>query len=224
VKSFSVAIAVTNIQANTTSQLEIYGSPHFAVFGAFLPDKEVLFDQGANGQGRQRVIEGGPLAAGANVTLAYTDWRAQTIVNADSLNLAIGQGYNYSRTGEGTCSIDGMLAYVIQAMYSTDGGTTWQSATLDAVSPSDTLQDAYGRTTYQATLTLANGATDFRVAFHVQAILTASPVNDQYILQWYQSPNGSTYQLGQTYTLVDTWDNDATALGYYDFVVTANGQ
>ena len=195
----------------------------FAVFGAFLPNKEVLFDNDGGGAARQRVIEGGALVPGANVTLSFTDWRGDRLVNRDSLNTTIGQGQTESRFGVSNVEIQGQLTYNIAAVYSTDGGQTFTTVTLSAVSSPDALDNpsSYGRTAYQTTFPLPNGASDFKVAFHVQAILTASPQNSAYVNNWYQSPNGSTFVLGQQYVLADTWDNNGASDGNYDLPVGA---
>lgn len=218
---FTVAFTIYD-PSNNAYQVTDVENTNFPVFGAYLPNKEVLFDNDGSGATRERVIEGGSLVAGANVTLSYTDWRADRMVNKDSLNLTIGQGESYSRFGNMLVNIQGVLSYNIQAVYSTDGGNTWSNpVTLNANADSDALNDAPGRTAYETTLTLPNGASDFRVAFQIQAILTANP-NYQYVNNWYDSPNGAPYQLGAQYTLADVWDNDGAADGYYDFSVTAD--
>ena len=107
------------------------------------------------------------------------------------------------------------------AQAATDGGNTWSAPlNLPGVQNPDDLSNptSYGRTAYQATLQLPGGATDFLVAFHVQAILTANP-NYEYVNTWDQAPNGQTYQLGQQYVLVDTWDNNGSADGNYEVAV-----
>jgi hypothetical protein len=223
VPHFAVSFAFTDTYTGTTVSFTEgqVGHSQFAVFGAFLPNKEVLFDNDQGGNARQRVIEGGPLVAGANVTLSFADWRADRVVNKDSLNLTIGQGTSESRFGVQNIAIQGQLTYNVAAVYSTDGGNTWSAPlNLPGVQNPDDLSNptSYGRTAYQATLQLPGGATDFLVAFHVQAILTANP-NYEYVNTWDQAPNGQTYQLGQQYVLVDTWDNNGSADGNYEVAV-----
>jgi hypothetical protein len=181
----------------------------FAVFGAFLPNKLILFDNDAQGALRSRVIEGGKVVPGANVTVAYTDWRADGVVDKVSLNTLIGDGQVYSRFGISTVPISGQLTYEITAWYSTDGGTTWTNGVLEARDNPDVLDfpgQGY-RTAYEKTFQLPNGASDLKIGFEVKAVLVADP-RGIYIVKWYDKPGTNTpYQLGEHVALKDVSDN-----------------
>lgn len=181
------------------------GHAMFAVFGAFGPNKLVLFDNDGSGGSRSRIVEGGTLTPGKDVTIAYTDWRADRVVDKVNLDTTIGDGHSYSRFGETFLQIHGKLNYEVSFAYSTDDGRTWNDGGLlnrDANPDVLNIPGGYGRYAFEKTFKLPNDATGLKVAFHLKAILVADP-QYQYVDHW---RNG--YQLGASYTLKDVWDNN----------------
>jgi hypothetical protein len=212
-------VAVENGQTHTFDTS--YQQTAFPVFGAF-PGKVVLFDNDGNGNARQRIVEGGTLTPGQDVTLSYTDWRADHEVDKASLQssgkLNIGKGDSYSRFGPSQIDVQGQFSYEISFTYSTDGGQTWvNGGTLDKHDNPAVLSipAQYGRSSYEKTFRLPADAKDLRVAFHVKGILVADP-HYVFINQWYTAPDGTTFQLGKSYQLADVWDNAGVPNGSYD--------
>jgi hypothetical protein len=177
----------------------------FNVFGAFLPNKLALFDT-AGGQERTRIVEGGGVVPGSQLTLAYTDWRCDTVVDKTSLDLRIGKQHTYSRFGSGIGDALGTLEYVVGAVVSSDGGKTFEPIELARVDHAEIFARADGyRYALQALKNIpgdANG--EILVAFHIQAVLVVPPESSYYG----SPPFDLKYPLGSRQTLRDTWDNN----------------
>jgi hypothetical protein len=182
----------------------LYRGAKWSIFGAFVPNKLALFDNDSSGAGRVRIVEGGALTPGKDVTFSFTDWRADRIVDKYSLDTTIGDGQTYSRFGSGIASIRGDLVYEVDFVYSTDGGQTWNNGTLDAHAIPDVIEgpDSANRTSYEKTIQLPNNAQGLQVAFHLRAYVVADP-HYVYITRWKDG-----YQLGGKYLLRDVWDNN----------------
>lgn len=181
------------------------GHASFAIFGAYTPDKLALWDNDARGGRRLRVVEGGALAPGANVTLSYTDWRSDREIDKSSLDLVIGEGQSFSRFGMGIFDVKGDLKYDVSFVYSVDGGQTWVDGGLleEHVNP-DVLSSPGGsqRKSYEKTFRLPQNARGLLVAFHVEAYMIADP---HYVFIRHWKPG---IELGKKYKLRDIWDNN----------------
>lgn len=168
------------------------------VFGAEYPLKHAIFDNYYSAL-RQRIIEGGALVGGSEVVITYSDWRADEIVNKTGLNLEIGTAQSYGRFGPITVPIFGQLVYEISAGESFDGAHFGEVA-LPATTSSRVL-DAPGRTAYESTLYVQQGASQMDLYFHVKAYLVAN-----------YAPYGSSvtnrlYLDGQRVLLAEKYDN-----------------
>ena len=182
------------------------GTPKsFPIYGAFVPNKEVLFDNAASGAVRERVLEGGALVAGANATIAFADWRADRVVNKVGLDTYIGQRQSSSRFGPTIVDAHAPIEYEIEMAYTTDG-TNWQSAKLDEKRYSAALQTQpdQNRRTYEALLGLPATANGLRVAFHVKAFLKVPSFYPGEIIN-------PKYAAGERVQIADKWDNNGGA-------------
>ena len=139
------------------------------VIGGALPNKTALFD--SNGAAmRSRVLEGGNPVAGASLAVAYTDWRAATIVDSTSIDQNIGTETSYSRFGPIAVPVSGKLEYDITYKLTVDGQTgDAQPLTADAASK---LLPA-GRTAYEASVSVPQSAQNVSISFHIKAYLKA---------------------------------------------------
>ena len=99
--SFTVPAGADTVSFNVTLNcplrqdlgINVTQSPLFStpltIIGAYEPSKLVLFDtDGATY--RMRVLEGEDLAAGAQATFVYTDYRVETLLDSDTLDLTVG--------------------------------------------------------------------------------------------------------------------------------------
>ena len=178
----------------------------FPVFGAFAPNKLALFDT-MGGDKRTRVVEGGGVVAGANLTVAVSDWRLDTVVDRTSLDLRYGKQESYSRFGTGIVDAIGHLTYAVSAVISTDGGNTFSPLAFDQIPNADVLGPSlYGwRYAFEKTLPIpANAGPSVQIAFHVQAFLDVPNYYPGQIMDAKYSP-------GQRVLLKDVWDNNGGA-------------
>jgi hypothetical protein len=176
----------------------------FPVFGAYLPAKLALFDNDGAGKPRTRVVEGGGLVPGATSTVSYTDWRADTLIDKSTLDLYIGKRYSGNRFGPVLVDAQGYLSYDVSAVYSTDGGRTWQSLKMDMHgSPAAIPHTWQSRVAYEGLLALAQGAQDIQIAYHVKARLVVTYQPGEIVDPKY--PNGAVIDLREA------WDNNGGA-------------
>jgi hypothetical protein len=178
----------------------------FPVFGAYAPNKLALFDTMGSDK-RTRIVEGGGVVAGANLTVAITDWRLDTVVDKTSLDLRYGKQESYSRFGTGIVDAIGNLTYAVSAVISTDGGNTFSPLALDQVQNADVLgPNLYGwRAAYEKLVQIpANAGPNVQIAFHVQAFLDVPSYYPGQIMDAKYSP-------GQRVLLKDIWDNNGGA-------------
>lgn len=139
------------------------------VIGGALPNKTALFD--SNGAAmRSRVLEGGNPVAGASLAVAYTDWRAATLIDSTSIDQNIGTETSYSRFGPIAIPVNGNLEYDITYKLTVDGQTQ-DAQPLSADSASKLLPA--GRTAYEASVSVPGSAKNVSIAFHIKAYLKA---------------------------------------------------
>lgn len=173
----------------------------FVVFGAFAPNKLALFDtMGADR--RTRIVEGGGLVKGANVTISVTDWRLDTIVDRMRLDTNIGEQQSGSRFGPTIIPANGQLEYEVEAVVSTDNGQTYKPVGLSKVMRPDVFARAEGwRYALQAETGIPADASNVKIAFHVKAYLK--------VPNYYQGQiMNPRYAPGERVLLRDTWDNN----------------
>jgi hypothetical protein len=179
-----------------------------AVIGGSLPDKTLLFDTDY-GHLRDRVLEGGAPVAGANLALAYTDWRAATLVDSSRIDRQIGSATAYGRFGSFEMPIVGDLVYEISCNAAIDG--VWQDDMTLAANDKSRLLPAGGRTAYEASLPIPKKGGKIELVFHVKAYLVVD-------YSRYSSIKWQKYQQGDRILVADRWDNEhGLAFDNYDF-------
>ncbi|MBI2388806.1 MAG: hypothetical protein HYV09_04235 [Deltaproteobacteria bacterium] len=137
------------------------------VFGGELPNKHVLFDLGGDGP-RSRVLERGAPIAGAELSLAYTENRAERLVDVGSVDRRIGRVKTYNpRFGTHEADVFGEIVHIIAVGYDFGGG--WQKQELVS-SPQSYVR--YGKS-QETRLHVPDGATKLSMYFHVKTYLVA---------------------------------------------------
>ena len=183
-----------------------------AVIGGSLPNKTVLFDTDY-GQLRQRVLEGGKIVRGSNVSVGYTDWRAATIVDSSTLDRNIGGGTSYGRFGSFEMPLNGNVEYEITFGLAVDG--VHQDEQKMTGSSTSRLLTLAGRTAYEGSLAVPASAQHVDVYFHIKAWL---------VVDYNAFPSVKTrrYNQGDRILLREKWDNlNGQAFADYDFVTEA---
>lgn len=182
----------------TTTRITGQAIDEIPVFGGDLPNKTALFDS-LFSSFHTRVVEGGRLVPGADVTIAYTDWRADTVVDRMHIPMQIGVRQAWGRFGEYTMPILGTIEHDVLVGHAFDDGQGFRAEQALAPNTASRLLPE-GRTAYEATLAIPAGATRLAVYFHVKTHLVADYTGyDGVVEQWY--PDGSR-------TLVrERWDN-----------------
>jgi hypothetical protein len=180
------------------------------VFGGDLPNKHAIFDNDATTL-RTRIVEGGSLVEGSDVTVTYTDWRANTVVDTYSLDRQIGTAKEFGRFGQYEMPISGDLAYEVSYGYAFDDA--WHAETALAAGASHLLLGA--RTAYETTLHAPAGARKLSAYFHVKVYLVVD----------YSRWNNVTwrrYNQGDRILLRDRYDNrDGVAFQNYELPIEA---
>jgi hypothetical protein len=169
------------------------------VFGAFHPNKLALFDT-MGAERRTRLLEGGAVLKSSTLLLSVTDWRLDTVVERNALDLRIGDQRTANRFGPAIVPAFGELEYEVSAVVSTDGGATFQPLGLTKNSNPDVLAKGGFRHTYETQAAIpGNAGSKLKVAFHVRAFVKVP--NDGSIL------NGR-YAPGSRVLVKDVWDNN----------------
>lgn len=181
------------------------------VIGGALPDKTLLFDSMFS-DFRSRVLEGGDPIGGAHLALAYSDWRAATVVDSANIDKTIGTFTNYSRFGMIESPMEGTLEYEVSYESAVDGA--WQAEAALAANTASRLMPANGgRTAYEASLALPKGGKQLDLVFHVKAFLK---------VDYTRYPNIKTqkYAQGDRILVRDVWDNpNHAAFTNYTFAI-----
>ncbi|MBI5544045.1 MAG: hypothetical protein HY901_09170 [Deltaproteobacteria bacterium] len=181
-----------------------------AVFGGDPMVRTILLDTQGSTK-RERVIERGPILQGAQVRLAYSDWRLDLLVDKANLNTQIGTAMFHGRFGQYVAPIFGKLRYEVYAGISLDGGGTFNpEQELVAVSNGRILQSE--RTSYEGTVDLPAIANQLLFYGHVKAILVADYTP-------YSNVNQRWYSDGQESVIREAWDNPSGANTNYVFPV-----
>jgi len=180
------------------------------VIGGTLPNKTALFDTSASNL-RERILEGGKPVAGANLALAYTDWRAATLVDGSSIDRTIGDATSYGRFGAFKMAIQGELQYEITYAVAIDG--VWQAEQALTANAKSRLLSGYGRVAYEGLLPLPNGAQKFELYFHVKTFLVVD-------YDKFSNVGWRKYEQGQRLLVREKWDNEHGAYAdNYDFTI-----
>jgi hypothetical protein len=158
-----------------------------SVFGGDLPDKTLLFDNMIGGVLRQRVIEGGSLSVGARVTLSYTEWRADQVVDKTNINTQVGVEAFNAPAGASVRPFAGKLVHDVYYRAQFNDAQGWRPETQLTPNPSSAL--SFGGTNFEATLTIPAGVTVLELYFHVQTYLVAEYSKDAKITARWRKEN-----------------------------------
>jgi hypothetical protein len=175
------------------------------VFGGELPKKHAIFDT-LYAASRQRVVEGGSPVAGADVVLTYTDWRGATLVDEASIDREIGTVTAYGRFGPYTMPIYGDLAYDVSFGVDFGDGVGFHPEAPLPATPTSRLLPPFGRTGYEAPISVPATATKVDLYLHVKATLIVDYTK-------YQNVTERRYAQGDRILMREKWDNAGGVAG-----------
>lgn len=179
------------------------------VFGGALPEKSLLFDSTPGF--RQRVIEGDDPVAGASLRIGYTDYRADTLVDASMIDRQIGTQMQSGRFGQVTVPLFGTLEHEVSYAVMFDDGAGWQAEAALQPEKSSRFLGA-GRTSYEAEIAISGKATGMSMYLHVKTYLVATYPNGAGITKWYGD--------GEKVLKADKYDNPGgQAFVNYEFSI-----
>jgi hypothetical protein len=196
--------------ADTTKKATVAANEltEIPVIGGSLPNKTALFDTSGS-TFRQRILEGGKPVAGANLAIAYTDWRAATLVDSSSIDRTIGDATSYGRFGSFKMPISGELAHEVTYSVAIDG--VWQAEQALTANAKSRLMPAYGRVAYEGLFAMPSGAQKLEVFFHVKTFLVVD-------YDKFSNVGWRKYEQGQRLLVREKWDNENGAYAdNYDF-------
>ncbi len=177
------------------------------VVGGNVPTKTLLFDTDY-ARFRQRILEGGKPVSGAELAIAYTDWRAKALVDSSSIDAVIGTQTSYGRFGSFQRPIQGDLVYEITYAAGVDGAwqaerpltANGQSPWLPSSGPSGQVPHSE-RTAYEGLLQLPAGASRLELYFHVKTYLDVN-------YDKFTDVNSRRYENGARFLVREKWDNE----------------
>jgi hypothetical protein len=177
------------------------------VFGADLPGKHVLFDNDGTSL-RTRVIEGGNPVRGAGLTLGYTDYRANTVVDSYGIDRKIGEQKGSGRFGPMVYPIYGELQHEVTVGVYFDDATGWRGEVPMVGRPDSELLGS-GRISFEKQVMVPANASKMSVYFHVKTYL---------LVDYSRYPNATEkyFQQGERILVADKWDNPSGAGTNYD--------
>lgn len=173
------------------------------VIGASVPNKTALFDN-MHSSLRHRILEGGQPVRGADLAIAYTDWRANTLVDSGSIDRQIGTQTSFSRFGAIQVPIYGELEYEISYGIAFDG--QWQAETALTANGKSRLMPPYGRTAWETTVKVPTATKGLQLYFHVKAFLKVD-------YSRYSNITWRKYGDGERILVREKWDNENNAPG-----------
>lgn len=212
---FSLEITDNGTSPPTKKTLDAGSFFDVPVIGGSLPNKTLVFDN--DGQAlRSRVLEGGNAIRGADLTLAYTDWRAATLVDASVIDRQIGTATSYGRFGSFEMPIYGDIEYEVSYGVAIDNA--WQDEkALTANAKSRLLPMSSNRTAYEGTLSIPSSGKSFQIYFHVKAFLKVD-----YSKFASSSIRWRKYNDGERILVREKWDNENGAPNdNWDFTTSA---
>lgn len=173
------------------------------VIGASVPNKTALFDN-YHSSLRHRILEGGLAVRGAELAIAYTDWRANTLVDSGSIDRHIGTQTSFSRFGPIQIPIYGEIEYEISYGVAFDGA--WQDERALTANGKSRLMPPYGRTAWEAKVDVPASAKGLQLYFHVRAFLKVD-------YSRYSNITWKRYADGERILVREKWDNENNAPG-----------
>jgi len=178
------------------------------VFGGTLPNKTMLFDT-MGSSFRQRVVEGGSPVRGSTLAIAYSDWRAGTLVDSYGIDRTIGNATSYGRFGSFQMPIQGELEYEISYAVAIDG--VWQAEQALSRNDKSRIVSGFGRVAYEGTLAIPKTAQKIEVYFHVKTFLKVD-------YDRFSNVGWRKYNQGERILVREKWDNENGAVyDNYDF-------
>lgn len=173
------------------------------VIGGTLPNKTALFDNDGPNL-RQRILEGGLAVRGTDLALAYTDWRAGTLIDSYAVDRQIGTQTSFSRFGAIQLPIYGELEYEVSYGVAIDG--VWQDEKPLAANGKSRLLPPFGRVAYEGTVNIPKTAQGLQFYFHVKAFLKVD-------YSKYSNITWKKYGDGERILVREKWDNENNAPG-----------
>jgi hypothetical protein len=167
-----------------------------AVIGGTVPDKTLLFDTNFSAM-RARVLEGGRPVQGADLTIAYTDWRAQTLVEASRIDREIGTQQSFGRFGPSEIPIYGEIVHEVSYAVAIDG--EWQDEQALIANGRSRLLPA-NRIAYEGSVSVPEDARNVEVYFHVKTFLIAD-------YSQFSNIHHKRYADGARVLVREKWDN-----------------
>ncbi len=166
------------------------------VFGGELPSKTMLFDTAF--ALRERVIEGDDPVAGSSLLFAYSDWRADTLVDASSIDRQIGTQLSSGRFGQVTVPVYGTIEHDVGFAVYFDDGQDWRPEMLLAPNKNSRVLGP-GRTAYETNLAVPEKASRMALYVHVRTHLVANYPAGPGVTKWYAD--------GERILKVEKYDN-----------------
>jgi hypothetical protein len=189
------------------------------IIGAYPPNKLVLFDTNGSAK-RQRILEGGALVAGARASLAYTDYRVATVLDASTLDLTVATVRDVVSRGGGLGpehAVFGTVEYEV-SVGTYDEVTGWTERVLEpalqntvAASLLEPQGDAV-RIAYSSFYDLPRAARSLQLYFHLKAFLVAP--------SFYSNAVHVNYPAGSRTLVRERYDNQRGPGTNYDFSLT----
>ena len=173
------------------------------VIGGTLPNKTALFDNYGPTL-RERILEGGLAVRGADLAVAYTDWRAATLIDSSSVDRQIGTQTSFSRFGAIQVPIYGELEYEISYGVAIDG--VWQDEKALTANGKSRLMPPVGRVAYEGNVSIPKTAQGLQFYFHVKAFLKVDYAR-------YSNITWKKYADGERLLVREKWDNENGAPG-----------
>jgi hypothetical protein len=152
------------------------------VFGGEMPNKTVLFDTAL--AFRERVIEGDEPVAGASILFAYSDWRADTLVDSSSIDRQIGTQLTSGRFGQMIVPVYGTIEHDVGFAVYFDDGQDWRPETLLTANKNSRVFDA-GRTSFETNVAIPAKAERMALYIHVNTYLVANYPAVPNVTKWY---------------------------------------
>lgn len=191
----------------TTKRLDESNFFTQAVIGGSLPDKTLLFDT-SGATLRSRVLEGGRPVEDADLFLAYTDWRAATLVDASRLDREIGTERSFGRFGPSEIPVYGEIEHEVSFEIAADGN--WQDEQRLVPNGQSRLLPA-NRLAYEGTISIPAGVQNVALRFHVKTFLKADYTR-------YPNIHTKKYADNARVLVAEKWDTkDGAEEQAYDF-------
>lgn len=209
---FSIDITDAGVTPPASTSLDEGSFFEQAVLGGTLPNKTLLFDTYGSTL-RSRVLEGGQPVQNAELAIAYTDWRAATLVDAASIDRQIGTATSFGRFGSLEIPIYGELEYEISYGTAIDG--VWQDEKALIANGQSRVMTQSARTTYESSLLVPDGAQKLELYFHVKTFLKVD-------YSRFSNVRSRKYAGGERFLVRERWDNEnGASYDNYDFTTEA---